>query len=403
MTTPKRPVRRRKPKPPTEVAAELLLAPETPAEAAIRKESAYHAHFYSAAELRPEPEPTVFLVDGVLTAGTYGPLGGEKKTLKSYTMDALMLSVASGKDFLGHFPVSHSGPVVSFIGEGGTKPYRRRRNRLAYTMGISPEELDELPIWTTFDTHPIGSKEFTDDIKRVLDQVQPLLIGVDSLYNFHPSDIKNAGDMYERGRMLSDLSDLVKGEATLILADHFRKTGTSDLDLDSIAQAGMGPWADSWLLQQHREQARPDLGQFWLRSQFGSREWGAAEYEIDWNIGRFDVVTGQFDGPIAYSVKPVDFTAGRKRSGSGESMDDLGAVILQIIDDKPFELSKTDVLAVVGGDAARRRKAFATLEEAGVIVVKNVPTKTADGREVGLPRVGRSEPTKALLKRPGRR
>ena len=68
----------------------------------------------------------VWLVEGVLTEGACGFIAGEPKTWKSWFGYDLALSVATGADFLGHFPVRNPGPVL-YIQEEDPPPVLKTR------------------------------------------------------------------------------------------------------------------------------------------------------------------------------------------------------------------------------------------------------------------------------------
>lgn len=68
----------------------------------------------------------VWLVEGVLTEGACGFVAGEPKTWKSWVAYDLALSVATGADFLGHFPVKNPGPVL-YIQEEDPPPVLKTR------------------------------------------------------------------------------------------------------------------------------------------------------------------------------------------------------------------------------------------------------------------------------------
>jgi len=68
----------------------------------------------------------VWLVEGVLTEGACGFIAGEPKTWKSWVGYDLALSVATGADFLGHFPVRNPGPVL-YIQEEDPPPVLKTR------------------------------------------------------------------------------------------------------------------------------------------------------------------------------------------------------------------------------------------------------------------------------------
>lgn len=68
----------------------------------------------------------VWLVEGVLTEGATGFIAGEPKTWKSWVGYDLALSVATGADFLGYFPVRNPGPVL-YIQEEDPPPVLKTR------------------------------------------------------------------------------------------------------------------------------------------------------------------------------------------------------------------------------------------------------------------------------------
>lgn len=68
----------------------------------------------------------VWLVEGVLTEGACGFIAGEPKTWKSWMGFDLALSVATGADYLGYFPVRNPGPVL-YIQEEDPPPVLKSR------------------------------------------------------------------------------------------------------------------------------------------------------------------------------------------------------------------------------------------------------------------------------------
>lgn len=68
----------------------------------------------------------VWLVEGVLTEGATGFIAGEPKTWKSWVGYDLALSVATGADFMGYFPVRNPGPVL-YIQEEDPPPVLKTR------------------------------------------------------------------------------------------------------------------------------------------------------------------------------------------------------------------------------------------------------------------------------------
>ncbi len=315
------------------------------------------------------PVPSVkFLVRGFWVEGSYGTLAGEEKTLKSYFLCALAVAVAAGVSFLGHFPVDRQGPVLLIVGEGGRIPLQRRMQRIAQAYGV---DLAALPIEVIEHVAPLDSRPFTLNVEAAIEEMRPVLVGLDPLYAYHPTGV-DPRNLYERGPMLAALTDMVAARgAAFILNDNFNKTGTGT-GLARIAQAGMKEWVDSWVLLSHADEPDVAGGKFRLFAEIGSRHWGGSTYSITFEVGEFDSETGEHTGPISWSVAQCDgSTASARRDMRVEQSKDRDAIaVLRAIDDEPWELTHSQLVKVVGGRAERVREVIASLETERVVVAK---------------------------------
>ncbi|WP_082148494.1 AAA family ATPase [Rhodococcus sp. ARP2] len=344
----------------------------------------------SARALAQPVPPMEWLVRGVWPRNSFGPMGGEKKTLKSYNLLSMSVAVSSGEPLFGEFEVLSPKPVVYYVGEGGQAPFQRRLQAIACAYKV---DLADLPLHAVFEVGALDSPVFTDALKRNLDEIQPGLVIVDPLYAFHPSGVE-AQNLYERGRMLAGLSSLVADETALIIADHFRKTGSADLDLDSIAQSGMGQWADSWILQKHREKANLGTGSYQLAVEFGSRQWGGSRWELDWQLPAF----GQLEEGQQEEGGATEVGWEIRRSDGGESgratrrrnSVDVGKKneILEVIRANPFLFTKNQLFAEVGGNKAAVEKELKSLEVERRVEVKHAAAPDANGRMTTRDRYG---------------
>lgn len=325
----------------------------------------------TAADLAAPVPAMRWLVQGVFPLDSYGVLAGEKKTLKTYTDLALALAVASGQPFLGEFTVPDPQPVLMYLGEGGERPTRRRLQRLAEWMGI---DLATLPLRMVFDAGDITGDEFLSAFERAVSDETPGLVIVDPLYAYHPPNIE-AQNMYDRGAMLAGVVQMIPEGASFLLADHFRKTGSKELDLDSVAQAGVAAWADSWILQTHSSPPRVDEGEFSLAVQFGSRQWGGAQYTVDWSLGRFDADTGEHAGGLGVAVRSAEW--GIKSSATGDT---VRAHILALLETEPDILTVTQaqeaVMALARVGPAKVRSAWNAL-----VADERIASRRIKGRE----------------------
>ncbi|WP_162648028.1 ATP-binding protein [Rhodococcus pyridinivorans] len=333
----------------------------------------------SARELAQPVPPMEWLVRGVWPRNSFGPMGGEKKTLKSYNLLSMSVAVASGEPLFGEFKVESPGPVIYYVGEGGRVPFQRRVQAIARAYGV---DLAELPLDAVFEVGSLDSPEFTDELKRKLDEIQPELVILDPLYAFHPAGVE-AQNLYERGRMLAQLSALTANETALVVADHFRKTGAADLDLDSIAQTGMGQWADSWILQKHRVDADLANGKYQLAVEFGSRQWGGSRWELDWQLATAEEVENGDEGSaaIGWEIRRGDGTTGAAKKGRGQSSSERKSQILELVGKNRLVFTKNQLVAAVGGKREAVRADIQELEDARRLVVKDAPALEG-GREV---------------------
>lgn len=339
----------------------------------------------SARDLAQPVPPMEWLVRGVWPRNSFGPMGGEKKTLKSYNLLSMALAVASGEPLFGEFEVVASGPVVFYVGEGGQAPFQRRLQAIARAYGVN---LADLPLHAVFEVGPLDAPDFTDALKRNLDDLQPELVILDPLYAFHPAGVE-AQNLYERGRMLAGLSSLVADETALVIADHFRKTGSADLDLDSIAQSGMGQWADSWILQKHREKPDLDAGSYQLSVEFGSRQWGGSRWEVDWQLPAFgQLEEGQEAEGVSWEIRRADGGSDRDRRSRSRGSGEKRAELLELVKANPFQFTKNQLIETVGGNKAAVRTVIDNLVETRQLEVRKAPAPDVNGRMVKLDRYG---------------
>jgi hypothetical protein len=312
-----------------------------------------------------------WLVKGLLADGSYGVVGGAKKSLKSYVAMATAIGVASGEPVLGTFEVPEARPVKLYVGEGGRGPAKRRLERVAEAMGV---DLAGLPLIVQFETASILSDEFAEWLREDLDaDPKPGLVILDPFYPFHGGG-DGASNLYSRTEKLGAFSGPCAdaGVAGLIV-DHFNKSGDGR-GLDRLTQAGMGEWADSWLLLTHREAPEVAAGRFRLLMEVGSRQWGGREHDVDLDLGRFDDDLADHDGEVRWRVAP------HVEQPRRTTIRDVEGEILQIISDQPFELTKTQIIGQLGGKKGDRDAAFARMELNGVIKSKDVALPDASGQ-----------------------
>lgn len=276
-----------------------------------------------------------WLVTGLWAKGSHGVIGGREKSLKSYVADVILMGITLGQPVFGRYAVDQQ-PVYLLIGEGDPSDRFVRLGRIATDIyGLSIKEAEGF-LFIRPRACPWDSTEFGGYMKESRDMEAQVVI-MDSVYNYQPPGI-DVQNMYDRGAALTALSRAVGTDRTLKLVDHFRKNGSADLDLASLAQAGMGPWVDSWILLKHRANGFPHEGRFELEMAAGSRRGYGKHLDLDWDLGKFDDEAGGHEGKIQLTVS--DHGGLTNSGGSGEmSTGDIQDWILQQFDanhDKPL-------------------------------------------------------------------
>lgn len=110
----------------------------------------------------------VWLVEGVLTEGATGFIAGEPKTWKSWLGYDLALSVATGADFLGHFPVRNPGPVL-YIQEEDPPPVLKTRGSKIW-QGKTVDKFELAHDGGIYWLPPAQEQEFDPDINAYVQQ-----------------------------------------------------------------------------------------------------------------------------------------------------------------------------------------------------------------------------------------
>ena len=259
---------------------------------------------YSLAAINADNFRPRWLIRGIWSHPSHGELAGMEKTLKSWLVAAMAISVASGRPFLGHFEVQTQGPVVIFTGESGRHLCERRLRHLGRSLGLSAAEIDVLPIRIIDECATTRSEVFKAALERDLER-EPVLVILDPLYAYHGADI-NAGNIHASAEVLNAVSNLTdEAGASLVIVNHFRKSAEDHLSLVSISQAGHREWSESWALVGHkRAPAMSDVhsGHFQLEIVVGGRQWDGDGWSLEADIGKINRDTWKYEGEVNWKV-----------------------------------------------------------------------------------------------------
>ena len=359
----------------------------------VKSESIFRE--YGPTEWAKPVEPLEFLIGQALCRDTWGPNAGPKKSLKTHDTIAIAMSIATGINLYRSelFPVHHQGKALLIIGEGGEKQIFRLLHRMCRAYGIKVEDVlndPAFPLIVEFGVAPLDSDDLRDEIKMLLDRHQPDLVGMESFYNFHPSEV-SAANLYERGPVIDSYHKLVReggSDVVSLLTDHYRSTAGKTLDLDNISMAGQAENADSWITRYHAKTPDVLLGDFSLHVGFGSRHWSGSEWIIDWHVGPFDHKEGCHTGEISWDVRKAIHKTAITDDEPPKILfatdEELQNHMRSYVDAHP-NMSPTAMLDALAKDTKivrkRLKENWAKAEETGKIYVRSVTREETDPRD----------------------
>ncbi len=177
-----------------------------------------------------------------------------------------------------------------------------------------------------------------------------------------------ASDLHQEATVLNGLSvPCADAGASLLVTNHMNQTGAG-VSLKRITMAGSGEWADSWVLLAHREDPDVANGQFRLGVEIGSRQWGGTSWELDIDIGRFDEDTGTHDGDITWDLRTANGTTKPAKDPKTDvKVLEARQAICEVVADRPWRLTKTEVQERVGGSRTTFATAINSLVDDGLI------------------------------------
>jgi hypothetical protein len=179
-----------------------------------------------------------WLVKGFWGRRSHGIVAGMPKSFKSTLVHDLVVSVASGKPFLGKYPVMDPGPVVVVQNENADYVMRDRSEKLIASRGlcgnvkIKGDDHIRLQFPPDLPIHFVNQQGFmlTDDshkaaLEKLVSEVQPVLVVLDPLYLMFDNDLNLAKDL---SPVLNWLLHLKNEYKTSVMVVHHYNKGNSN-------------------------------------------------------------------------------------------------------------------------------------------------------------------------------
>lgn len=179
-----------------------------------------------------------WLVEGFWARRSHGIVAGEPKSFKSTFVMDLAMSVASGKPFLGQFPIMESGPVIYIQNENADWIMKDKIEKLIFNRDLSGQvkSMTERILKITFPPdvpiHFINQQGFLMNdplhqqvVEKLCEEIKPVLIVFDPLYLMFDGDVNSAKELNPALTWLLHIKNEYKTGVMVI--HHYNKGGTS--------------------------------------------------------------------------------------------------------------------------------------------------------------------------------
>jgi RecA-family ATPase len=182
-----------------------------------------------------------WMIEGVWQKTSHGMISGEPKTYKSVIASDMMVSVASGTNFLGKFKVGHQGPVLCIQEENDPWLVKDRIAKIANSRGLLDGKVDvvnnhtlevkwppELPInFLNNRGFDFTSEEDRQFLEGAIKDFKPVLVVFDPLYLMMGGKDENSSkDIRPMLNWLLKLRYVYK--TSVIVIHHWNKNGKSE-------------------------------------------------------------------------------------------------------------------------------------------------------------------------------
>lgn len=201
-----------------------------------------------ASDLEASQSPKPWLIERLWTAGAAGFVSGPPKSLKTWTVLEMAVSVASGTPCFGSFPVPRAGPVLLYAAEDPLPTLRLRIQSLAHSHGLTIDQVEILVI--TADSLRLDRRADREKLMITVDRHRPALVILDPLVRLHSQDENQSGPMAE---LLGHIRALQRRNGTAVtIVHHSRKAGTHSAGQSMRGSSDLYAFLDSLVSLQRR-------------------------------------------------------------------------------------------------------------------------------------------------------
>jgi hypothetical protein len=221
-------------------------------------------------------------------------VGGRTKGLKTMLTLDMMVSLASGKPFLGHFPVTQS-PVAFMSGESGKGTLQRAAKRMAQVRGA---KITDDNFFIGFDLPRLSRPDHLAGIESAVRKYGIKLLCIDPAYlaTLTAGNADKASNQFAMGLILEPYGRIgVETGCTMALVHHARKTTRAEayqpMTRDDLTQSGFDAWMRQWLLISRRSAFQRGLHE--LHVEVGGSAGHNGEWHVTVDEGQDDPLVGR--------------------------------------------------------------------------------------------------------------
>ena len=191
--------------------------------------------------LATEIDKPKWMIEGIWQEGSHGIIAGEPKTYKSVLATDMAVSVASGRPFLGKYPVRNQGPVLYIQEENSDWLVQDRIRKISNARGTLEGEVEilsnklirvkmppDLPIqFLNCSGSDMTNPEDTNDLEKAIQEFKPVLVIFDPLYlMLGEKDESSSKDV--RPVLVWLLKIKQQYKTSVIVLHHWNKAGKSE-------------------------------------------------------------------------------------------------------------------------------------------------------------------------------
>lgn len=269
-------------------------------------------------------------VEGFWMKHSHGIVAGEPKSFKSTLVMDMALSIATGKPFLGKYPVDNQGPVLYIQNENAHWIMKDRFEKMLKHKGVvgkinrSKDKLRvEFPPKVPFyminqQSFMLSDEDHRDYLEELVDRMRPELVVLDPLYLMFNGDVASAQDLFPILQWLLYLKNTYN--VGILVIHHYNKSGESKRGGQRmLGSTTLHGWIESaWYLTTLSSDEQAEV--------IMAREFRGAGLQSDIDI---QIEMGDMEDPH-YDVKTSDYIkpdSEGKRAGADTMRSDIISVL----------------------------------------------------------------------------